>query len=60
MTEVVVGVTVVVAAHSCNEGHDFALLNLEELQHPTVQEDVIHHLDLHGALMSHACNGGAK
>ena len=32
MAEVVVWVLVVVAAHSCNESHDLALLYLEEVQ----------------------------
>ena len=36
VAEVVVGVLVVVAAHCCNEGHDLALLNFEELQHAAV------------------------
>ena len=46
MAEVVVWVLVVVAAHSGNEGHDLALLNLEENQDAAVREDVVHHLDL--------------
>ena len=50
MAEVVVGVAVVVAAHSSNEGHDLALLNLEELQHAAVLEDVVHHLDLQSGI----------
>ena len=36
MAEVVVWVPVVVAAHSCNEGHDLAFLNLEEVQDTAV------------------------
>jgi len=36
MAEVVVWVLVVVAAHSCDEGHDLALLNLEEVQDAAV------------------------
>lgn len=54
MAEVVVGVAVVMTANCCNEGHDLPLLDLEELQHATVCEDVIHHFDLHDASESNA------
>ena len=49
VAEVVVGVLVVVATHGGYEGHDFALIHLEELQHTAVCKDVVHHLDLQGA-----------